>query len=66
MDPITHVPVAAGPAYSERIQQLQSKFTATLKAEPGNRFHLDAVPSSRAGRRSATSRANFRGTTSDR
>jgi len=43
MDPITHVPVAAGPAYFERIQRLPSKFTATLKAEPDNRFHLDAV-----------------------
>ena len=41
--PITHVPVAAGPAYAERIQRLHSKFTATLKAEPGNRFNHAAV-----------------------
>lgn len=40
---ITHVPVAAGPAYAERIQRLPSKFTATLKAEPDNRFNLTAV-----------------------
>jgi len=43
MDPITHVPVVAGPAYVDRIQQLPSRFTATLKAEPGNRFSLTAV-----------------------
>jgi len=42
-DPITHVPLAAGPAYFEQIQRLPSKFTATLKAEPGNRFNLSAV-----------------------
>ncbi len=43
MDPITHVPVAAGPAYFERIQRLHSKFTVTLKAEPGHPFNLTAV-----------------------
>jgi hypothetical protein len=43
IDPITHVPVAAGPAYFERVQRLHSKFTATLKAEPENRFNLTAV-----------------------
>lgn len=43
MDPIAHVPVAAGPAYFDRIQRLPSKFTATLKAEPDNRFNLTAV-----------------------
>jgi hypothetical protein len=42
-DPITHVPLAAGPAYFERIQRLPSKFTATLKPEPANRFNLTAV-----------------------
>ena len=35
--------MAAGPAYVERIQRLPSKFAATLKAEPGNRFNLTAV-----------------------
>ena len=40
---ITHVPVAAGPAYTERIQRLPSKFTVTLKAEPNNRFNHAAV-----------------------
>jgi hypothetical protein len=40
---ITHVPVAAGPAYADRIQRLHSKFTVTLKAEPDNRFNLAAV-----------------------
>jgi hypothetical protein len=42
-DPLTHVPVAAGLAYIERIQRLPSKFTATLAGEPGNRFSLSAV-----------------------
>ena len=40
---ITHVPVAAGPAYAERIQRLPSKFTVTIKAEPQNRFNHAAV-----------------------
>ena len=40
---ITHVPVAAGPAYAERIQRLPSKFTVILKAEPQNRFNHAAV-----------------------
>ncbi len=43
IDPIRHVPVAAGPAYLERIQRLHSRFTVTLKAEPENRFNLTAV-----------------------
>ena len=41
--PLTHVPVAAGPAYEEQIQRLPSKFTATLVAEPENRFNRAAV-----------------------
>jgi hypothetical protein len=43
MNPITHVPLVAGPAYEDRIQRLPSKFTATLKAEPDNRFNPAAV-----------------------
>jgi hypothetical protein len=43
VDPLTHIPVAAGLAYLERIQRLPSKFTATLAAEPDNRFNLTAV-----------------------
>ena len=43
MTPLTHTPVAAGPAYAERIQRLPSKFTATLRAEPDNRFNRAAV-----------------------
>ncbi|HYT67897.1 MAG TPA: hypothetical protein VEL51_15815 [Vicinamibacterales bacterium] len=42
-NPIAHVPVAAGPAYVEQIQRLPSKFTATLTAEPENRFNRAAV-----------------------
>jgi hypothetical protein len=41
--PLTHVPVAAGPAYAEAIQRLPSRFTATLRAEPDNRFNHAAV-----------------------
>jgi hypothetical protein len=43
IDPLTHAPVAAGPAYLQRIQRLPSKFIVTLKAEPENRFNLTAV-----------------------
>ena len=35
--------MAAGPAYAERIQRLPSKFKATLRAEPDNRFNKTAV-----------------------
>jgi len=42
-DPIAHVPVAAGAAFIERIRQLPSKFTVTLRAESGNRFNHTAV-----------------------
>ena len=48
-NPIEHVPLAAGPAYFERIQRLPSKFTATLTAEPDNRFNLTAVAVYAAG-----------------
>ncbi len=41
--PASRVPVAAGPAYAEQIRRLPSKFTATLKTDPGNRFNLTAV-----------------------
>jgi hypothetical protein len=41
--PLTHVPVAAGPAYAERIQRLPLTFTATLRAEVDNRFNKSAV-----------------------
>ncbi|HEX6465007.1 MAG TPA: hypothetical protein VFZ98_11150, partial [Vicinamibacterales bacterium] len=49
IDPLTHVPVAAGPAYIERIRQLPSKFTATLRADLGNRFNHVAVAVLAAG-----------------
>jgi hypothetical protein len=41
--PLTHIPVVAGPAYAEQIQRLHSRFTATLTAEPDNRFNHAAV-----------------------
>jgi hypothetical protein len=37
------LPVVAGLAYIERIQRLPSRFTATLKPEPDNRFNRRAV-----------------------
>src|SRR5215213_7099785 len=46
---ITHVPVAAGPAYDAQIQRLPSRFTATLRAEPENRFNHAAVAVTVAG-----------------
>src|SRR5215204_5441007 len=47
--PLTHVPVAAGPAYAEAIQRLPSRFTATLRCQPDNRFNHAAVMVSVAG-----------------
>jgi hypothetical protein len=41
--PLTHVPVAAGPAYAERIERLPSKFRATLSPEPDNTFNSTAI-----------------------
>lgn len=46
---MTHVPVAAGAAYIERVRQLPSRFTVTLRAEPGNRFNHTAVAVLSAG-----------------
>ena len=43
IDPLTHVPVAAGAAFVERLRQLPSKFTVTLRADPDNRFNHTAV-----------------------
>lgn len=43
IDPLTHVPAVAGPAYIERIRQLPSTFTAALRADPENRFNHTAV-----------------------
>jgi hypothetical protein len=49
MNANAHVPLAAGPAYIERIQRLPSKFTVTLKAELENRFNLTAVAAYASG-----------------
>ena len=49
IDPVTRVPVAASPAFIERVRQLPSKFTVTLRAEPGNRFNHAAVAVSSGG-----------------
>ena len=47
--PVTHVPVVAGAAYIENVQQLPSKFTATLQAEPANPVNFRAVAVMAAG-----------------
>jgi hypothetical protein len=49
INPLAHVPVAAGPAYAEAIQRLPSKFTVLLRAEPDNRFNHTAVVVSASG-----------------
>ena len=43
IDPLTHVPVAAGPAYAEQVRELPSRFSATLVSEDQNRFNRFAV-----------------------
>ena len=43
LDPLTHIPVVAGPAFIERVRQLPSKFIVTLRADPDNRFNHAAV-----------------------
>jgi hypothetical protein len=40
---LTHIPVAGGPAYAEAVERLPSRFAATLRAEPENRFNHAAV-----------------------
>jgi hypothetical protein len=40
---LARIPVVGGVAYAERVRQLPSTFTATLAAEPGNRYFLQAV-----------------------
>ncbi len=40
---LQRVPVVAGLAYSERIRQVASSFTATLSAEPGHRYFRQAI-----------------------
>jgi len=42
-DPITRVPVVACAAFVERVRQLPSRFTVSLRAEPANRFNHTAV-----------------------
>jgi hypothetical protein len=40
---IERVPVVAGVAYIERVLRLPASFTATLVAEPGNRYFRHAI-----------------------
>jgi hypothetical protein len=40
---LQRVPVVAGLAYIERVQRLPSTFTATLMAEPDNRYFRHAI-----------------------
>jgi hypothetical protein len=41
--PLTNIPVVAVRAYRERVQRLDDHFTATLAAEPDNRYNPRAV-----------------------
>lgn len=40
---LSRIPVVAGMAYIERVRRLPSAFTATLVAEPGNRYFRHAI-----------------------
>lgn len=40
---LQRIPVVAGLAYIERVQRLPSTFTATLMAEPDNRYFRHAI-----------------------
>jgi len=43
-DSVLHrIPVVAGLAYIERVRQLPSTFSATLEAEPENRYNPHAI-----------------------
>ena len=39
----SRIPVVAGLAYVERVRRLPASFTATLAAEPENRYFLHAI-----------------------
>ena len=40
---LQRIPVVGGVAYIERVRRLPSTFTATLVAEPGNRYFHQAI-----------------------
>jgi hypothetical protein len=40
---LSRIPVVAGVAYRERLQKLPAAFTATLAAEPDNRYFRHAI-----------------------
>ena len=40
---LRRIPVVAGLGYIERVRQLPGTFTATLSAEPGNRYFRHAI-----------------------
>ena len=46
---LQRVPVVAGLAYIERVQRLPASFTATLVAEPENRYFRHAIAVNAAG-----------------
>ena len=46
---LQRIPVVAGLAYIERVRQLPSTFTATLSAEPDNRYFRHAIAVTIAG-----------------
>jgi HIRAN domain len=46
---LRRVPVVAGIAYIEHVRRLPSAFTATLRAEPENRYYRQAIAVIAAG-----------------
>jgi hypothetical protein len=46
---LRRIPVVAGTAYIEHVRRLPSAFTATLQAEPGNRYFRHAIAVIAAG-----------------
>jgi hypothetical protein len=51
MSVLQRIPVVAGLAYIERVRQLPPTFTATLSAEPDNRYFRHAIVVTAAGQK---------------
>ena len=51
MTVLQHIPVVGGLAYVERVRQLPATFTATLMAEPDNRYFRHAIAVAASGQK---------------
>ena len=56
---LQRIPVVAGLAYLERVQRLPSTFTATLMAEPDNRYFRNAIADIRSSSQPCWKREMF-------